>query len=327
MTKSYLIVSFKVTVVELHRIQMKSVGATYNQLIIFRTIAIEGSIRGAARKLEMAPPSVSRSLKLLESHLGIPLFNRTTRQMRPTEAGLFLLNNTLDVVEKMDYALEGVQELGQSPSGKVSITVPRFFYYWILEPLIPLFCERYPDIELELSVSDTSINIVKESIDIGIRFGNLIEEGVVAHQLTSEIPEAIFVSSSYEKKHGAIKSLNDLKKHKLVSYRFGASNKLTPMTFLQDGQTTSVEMTQAMIVNDTNIYIDFVRAGLGVGKLIIPQVEQYFNDGSLVPILQKHWSFYPGLYVYFSQNSQKAKRVRVLIDFLLENVKPQYLSN
>ncbi|WP_245688466.1 LysR family transcriptional regulator [Vibrio sonorensis] len=93
---------------------MKS--ASYNQIVIFHTIAQEGSIRGAARKLEIAPPSVSQSLKLLESKLGIPLFRRSTRQMKLTEAGQYLLENTADAISTLDQALEGVQTLSRAPS-------------------------------------------------------------------------------------------------------------------------------------------------------------------------------------------------------------------
>lgn len=300
---------------------MKGAGASYNQIVIFHTIAKEGSIRGAARKLEMAAPSVSQSLKLLETKLGLPLFSRSTRQMSLTEAGKFLLENTLEAIARLDYALEGVHDLSSAPSGKVSITVPRFVYLSVLKPIYPEFCQLYPDIELEISISDASINIIKEGIDLGIRFGDRIEEGLVARKMTDPIQEALFASPSYLEQYGTPLSLKDLEQHKLIQYRFGTSNRLAPTLLDLDGSTVTVEMPCAMIVNDTDIILDAALEGVGMGRFLTPLVEKYFKQGELVPVLKEHWHEYPGLYLYFSQNSQKARRIRVLVDFLLEKGK------
>lgn len=300
---------------------MKSAGASYSQIIIFHTIAKEGSIRGAARKLEMAAPSVSQSLKLLESKLGVPLFIRSTRQLSITEAGRFLLDNTTEAIATLDYALEGVHDLSRDPSGKVSITVPRFVYQSVIRPVFAQFCALYPRIELEISVSDTSINLIKEGIDIGIRFGNLIEEGVVARQLTPPISEALFASPQYLREHGTPHHPKDLEQHKLIQYRFGASNRLAPLLLNNDNSTIQVEMPTAMIVNDTDISVDAALAGVGIGRFLAPMVQHHFDTGSLVPVLQPYWHTISGLHIYFSQNSQKARRIRVLVDFLLEKTK------
>jgi len=301
--------------------QMKGAGTSYNQIVIFHTIANEESIRGAARKLEMAAPSVSQSLKHLESKLGVPLFSRSTRQMSLTEAGKFLLENTVDAIASLDYALEGVHDLSHTPSGKVSITVPRFVYQSILRPIYPEFCELYPDIELEISISEASVNIIKEGIDVGIRFGDRIEEGLVARKLTEPVKEALFISPDYMDKFGVPKKPKDLEQHKLIQYRFGTSNKLYPLCLQKNGSTITVEMPVAMVVNDTDICIDAAKEGIGVGRFLAPLTEKHFRDGTLLPVLKDYWPEIPGLYVYFSQNSQKARRTRVLIDFLLEKAK------
>jgi len=267
---------------------MKGSGASYNQIVIFHSIAKEGSIRGAARKLEMAPPSVSQSLKLLETRLGLPLFSRTTRQMNLTEAGRFLLENTADAIDTLDYALEGVQDLSREPSGKVSMTVPRFVYQAMIRPIFAEFFQRYPEIELEISVSDVAVNIIKEGIDIGIRFGNLVEEGLVARRLTPAYPEALFASPAYLKKYGTPETPQQLEQHKLVQYRFGASNRLAPLVMNEGDSAITIEMPMAMIVNDTDIMLDAATAGLGIGRMLEPLVEPYFNKGILIPVLKPY---------------------------------------
>ncbi|MEF1184818.1 LysR substrate-binding domain-containing protein [Vibrio sinaloensis] len=293
-------------------------GTTYNQLQVFQAIVQEGSIRGAARKLEMAAPSVSQSLKLLESNVGLTLFNRTTRKIELTDAGRLLHERTLAAMESLNYALESVQELTEEPSGKLCITVPKFVYNTYLKSIFADFCRQYPQIKLEISISDATLDIIKEGIDLGIRFGSIVEEGMVAKKLTEPMKEALFASPQYLEKHGIPRSLQDLSDHKLIQYRFITSNKYAQLNLMEDGQQTRVEIPYGLVVNDTDLMVDAAKEGLGIGRLVLPALKAELKTGELIPVLEDKWPTYPGLYLYFSRNSQRVKRVRVLIDYLME---------
>lgn len=293
-------------------------GTTYNQLMMFHTIAQEGSITAAARKLEIAPPSVSQALKMLEEQLGLPLFTRTTRRIELTEAGQLLYERTLSSISELNLAVESVSDLSRVPSGKVRITVPRFVYQSLLKPIYIEFCQRYPSIQLEISVSDKAIDIIRDGFDMGIRFGDRVEEGMIARQLTLPVKEALFASPGYVEQYGLPKTPDDLKQHKLIQYRFISSNQVAPLNLNNQGETITVNMPTALIVNDTDVMIDAAHNGLGIGRIVTPMVEEGFKKGEIVPVLEEYWQPYSGLYVYFHKNTQKAKRVRVLIDFLLE---------
>lgn len=293
-------------------------GTTYNQLMMFHTIAQEGSITAAARKLEIAPPSVSQALKMLEEQLGLPLFTRTTRRIELTEAGQLLYERTLASMSELNLAVESVSDLSRVPSGKVRITVPRFVYQSLLKPIYIEFCQRYPSIQLEISVSDKAIDIIRDGFDMGIRFGDRVEEGMIARQLTLPVKEALFASPGYVEQYGLPKTPDDLKQHKLIQYRFISSNQVAPLNLNNRGETITVNMPTALIVNDTDVMIDAAHNGLGIGRIVTPMVEEGFKKGEIVPVLEEYWQPYSGLYVYFHKNTQKAKRVRVLIDFLLE---------
>lgn len=293
-------------------------GTTYNQLMMFHTIAQEGSITAAARKLEIAPPSVSQALKMLEDQLGLPLFTRTTRRIELTEAGQVLYERTLASMSELNLAVESVSDLSRVPSGKVRITVPRFVYQSLLKPIYIEFCQRYPSIQLEISVSDKAIDIIRDGFDMGIRFGDRVEEGMIARQLTLPVKEALFASPGYVEQYGLPETPDDLKQHKLIQYRFISSNQVAPLNLNNQGETITVNMPTALIVNDTDVMIDAAHNGLGIGRIVTPMVEEGFKKGEIVPVLEEYWQPYSGLYVYFHKNTQKAKRVRVLIDFLLE---------
>ena len=131
--------------------------ALYNQIRIFQSIAREGNISAAARKLEITPPSVSNALKLLEEHIGHPLFVRTTRRIELTETGQQLLEQTAAAVDSLEKSLESLRDRNQEPSGVVRITLSRFAYLLILKPAMAAFCQQYPRIQLEISVFDGTV--------------------------------------------------------------------------------------------------------------------------------------------------------------------------
>ena len=293
-------------------------GATYNQLSIFSTIVKEGSIRGAARQLEIAAPSVSQSLKLLEAHIGMPLFNRSTRRIELTQAGELLFERIGDHLINLDLALDSLQDLNKAPSGRVRVTLPKFAYDLLLRPIYAEFCDRYPDIELEISIDDKVVNILDEGFDIGIRFGHRVDEGMVARALTSSMKEALFCSAKYIKQYGVINSLDDVSDHRFIQYRFIGSNQIAPLTLNDEGQQRTVKGPTALIVSDTDAMLDGAKKGIGIGRIVMPMVQADIEQGTLVPVLRQYWDEYPGLFVYFMQNTQKALRVRVLIDFLIE---------
>ena len=295
-------------------------GATYNQLMMFHTIVNEGSISSAARKLEIAPPSVSQALKTLEQQMGLPLFTRTTRRIELTEAGQLLFERTHGAMSDLSFAVESVKDLSEDPSGKVRITTPRFAYQYLLKPIYVEFCQRYPNIQLEISINDAAVNIISEGFDMGLRFGDRVEEGMVARQLTPPTKEALFASPEYIDKHGMPSSPDDLKQHKLIQYRFIASNQLAPLRLDNNGQDITVDMPLGLIVNDTDVMVDAAVNGLGIGRVIEPMIDDLLADNQLVPVLEPYWYPYSGLYVYFHQNTQKAKRVRVFIDYLVEKL-------
>ena len=294
-------------------------GSTYNQLRIFHTIVREGSISGAARVLTMATPSVSQALKTLEHELRLPLFTRTTRKIELTEAGELLYQRTLASVQELSLAVESVSDLSQVPRGKVRLTAPRFVFQQLLAPIYAEFCRQYPEIELEISINDATVDIIEQGFDLGIRFGHKVAEGMIARPLTLPAQDALFASPDYIAQYGVPESIEALETHKLIYYRFITANQLLPLTLADNGKEISVEMKPALIVNDTDLMKDAAKQGLGIGRLLIPIVEDELNTGELVPILEQYWPTMPGLYMYFHQNTQKAKRVRALIDFLVEH--------
>ncbi|WP_108650969.1 LysR family transcriptional regulator [Dongshaea marina] len=292
-----------------------------NQLRVFIAVAKSGSIRGAARKLEISAPSVSQALKHLEKSLEVQLLIRTTRSVTLTDAGRMLLEQVEGPMKSITTALDSVKQLQQEPVGKLRITLPRFVYQTLLKPVYAEFCQRYPKIELELSISDATVHLIDEEFDAGIRFGHRLEPGMVARKLTGPLKNMLFASPDYIECHGLPTTPVELQQHPLIQYRFITSNQITPMELIENREQIRVDMPTALIVNDTDAVIDAALQGMGIGRLIETAVEPYLRTGALIALLPEYWIEYPGLYLYFAQNSQKARRLRVFIDFICERAK------
>lgn len=296
-------------------------GAVYGQLMIFHTIAAEGSISAAARRLDLSVPAVSKSLKLLEEHIGVPLFRRTTRRIELTEAGEILRSDTQQGVQSLQQALERVRDLSKQPSGSVRITLARLTFHQIVQPVYAEFCERYPDIELEISINDGTVDILAEGFDLGIRLGDMVQEGMVARQLTPPLREGLYVSPAYVERYGLPQSPQELAQHRLIGYRFVTARRILPLTLRDQGHELTIHMPAGVVVNDIEVMTDATRRGLGIGRIFEAELDLMPDSKLLIPILQDYWRTYPPAHLYYLQNSQRARRVQVFIDFLLENAR------
>lgn len=295
--------------------------ALYNQIRIFQTIAAEGSITAAARKLQITAPSVSKALKTLEQHLGLPLFSRSTRHIELTEAGRRLLARSGDAVQALQDAIKSVRDDNAIPSGLVRVTLSRFAYQLLFRPFIAEFGARYPHIQLELSLCDGIINILDAGYDLGIRFGDTLEEGMVARRLLPPFAEGLYAAPEYLARHGTPQTPDDLVRHRLIGYRYITANRLLPLTLDAvdaDGEPLGVAMPTPLICNDIDVTADAIRAGLGIGRLFAPICAQQPDRERFRPVLRDYWKTYPGVYLYHLPHAQKARRVQALIAFLTE---------
>ena len=289
----------------------------YAQLNLLRLIASEGSITAAARQLGITTPSASQALKQLENKIGVPLCIRSTRSIHLTEAGEQLLARTSDALLTLHQAVDEVRQAGDEPAGRVRITLSRFAYQLVLRPVFADFCRRYPQLQLEISVHDGTIDLISSGFDLGIRFGNALEDGVVARPLYPAMREGLYASRAYLDAHGTPQTPADLLHHRLVAYRFVTANHLYPLTLHEDGQDISVTMPSPLICNDIEVMNDAVRDGLAIARIFEPIRDRQADRDAFIPVLEPYWRRYPPVYLYYRRHAQKARRVQVLIDYLL----------
>ncbi|OBW91387.1 LysR family transcriptional regulator [Gallibacterium genomosp. 3] len=289
----------------------------YQQLLIFHTIAKTRNISAAARQLEVSVAAVSKSLQTLEQHLGLPLIQRTTRKLTLTEAGEKLVQQTTLAVKQIEHSLTDIQSWANPPAGLVRITLPQLAFYLVLQPNYAEFCQQYPQIQLELSIDNATVDIVEQHFDLGIRFGHSIEDGMIAHQLTTPMQEGLFVSKQYALQYGIPQTPTELSHHQLIGHRFITHNRLNPLTLNLDGFEKQFEVKQQLILNDTEMVVDAVLQGFGIGRIFDLRYQQLGLKDQLIPVLQPYWRQFPALYLYYFPRQQQLKRAKAVIDFLL----------
>lgn len=225
----------------------------------------------------------------------------------------------MHAVANLNIAIESISDLSQSASDKIRLTVSRFVYQLLLQPIYAEFCQMHPEIQLEISISDATIDLIQEGFDACIRFGDKVKEGMIARQLTPSLKEAFFAAPDYIAQYGLPKTPNDLQQHKRIQYRFIGSGKLADFQLQLQHQHHNIsrQMPVTMIVNDTDLIIDAALKGIGIGRILEPVVRQHIDSGRLIPILPDCWPTFAGLYLYFYKNAQQARRMRVFIDWLL----------
>ena len=166
-------------------------------LEIFDAIARHGSLRAAAAALGIKPSTVSHQLKALEEQLEARLFVRTTRSINLTEAGRALLNGTKPAFEQISDAVESARTTGHAARGTLRLSMPEFVYSLLIAPSIRSFSDKYPEIELELSLTDAMSDILDEEFHAGFRLGDRIAEDMVAIRLTPPLPVSVMGSPEY----------------------------------------------------------------------------------------------------------------------------------
>ncbi|WP_429946377.1 LysR substrate-binding domain-containing protein [Bibersteinia trehalosi] len=213
-----------------------------------------------------------------------------------------------------------MQDLGEIPTGTVRITLSRFAYQLILKPHFAEFCRLYPHIQLEISIYDGTVDILQQGFDLGIHFGDKVEPNMVACKLLDPFAEGLYVSPAYVEQYGIPQTLQELTNHKLIGYRFITANRILLLMLNQNEQELMVEMESRLVANDIDVIADGVRAGLGIGRIFTPIHRLLPDSDQFIPVLQDYWKYYPAVYLYYPQHSNKAKRIQVLIAFLSQKL-------
>ncbi len=292
-----------------------------SSLTWFAHIARHRSFTKAASEMGITRAALSQHLKALEQQLQVRLINRTTRSMSLTEEGQRLLDILQPSLMSIEQVVNALNDSHVEPSGLIRISVSRTAARLLIEPHLGEFLSRYPKIRLELIMDDGFSNIVAEGVDAGIRLGISLDEHMVAVPITPPLTTAIVGSPDYFKRNGTPESPEDLDTHNCLAYRFTSSGTIDHWSLTSpdvEKHTVVFEPKGNAIFNDDHSMLQAAVQGVGLIKHIDLWVRKDIEEGKLHRVLTDWCKPFPGFYLYIPSRENMPKKIRVLMDFLIE---------
>lgn len=284
------------------------------ELVAFVKVVESGGFSAAALQLDMSPSAVSRQITRLEKAMGVQLLRRTTRQLHLTEAGLEAFERAREMVAAAKATLQVADGHMRSPKGLVRVSAPKAFARQVLQPHLLAFLQRYPDVDVQLLVADRPVDPLRENMDIVIRLTEDPPQGMVARSLMP-VRQLLLASPAYLASHPPILAPQDLMAHSCLS--LGEQLGDNRWRFSRDKETSEVLVQGRYTVNHSEMRLEAVQAGLGVGCLPDFAAAAAIKAGRVVPVLPE-WFFeanYQGTaYMLFAPSRYTVPKVRVLID-------------
>ncbi|MGF1761007.1 LysR substrate-binding domain-containing protein [Photobacterium sagamiensis] len=286
----------------------------------FNCVVETGSISEASRIFDIQPSSVSRQIAALEKELGVRLLNRTTRNIGLTEAGQKFYEYSQRIVSELDEAKRAVNDLQESPKGKLKVSMTVGFGESIVLPLIPEFMAAYPDINVELELTERVVDLVEENIDIAIRSGRLPDSNLIAKQLAYN-NFLLCSSPAYLAKHDALQSPFELGQYDCIRYGYVGWRDWYVM---DDGKATKLTIDGGLTVNTVNGQKQLLLNDAGLALMPLWAVKDELKSGALVHVLPDHtfspYEIISSTYAIYLKRELISPKVRVFIDFLSQRI-------
>ena len=276
-----------------------------------------GGFSAAARELRLTPSALSKLVTRLERSLGVRLLNRTTRKVVPTAEGELFLSRCRRILAEMEDAETEVGRSRERPRGRLKLHVGVGFGTHVLVPALPRFVERYPEVEIELTVLDELIDLLKDGVDIAIRPAPALNPALVARKIC-QFRRVVCAAPAYLARFGEPRTPGDLEAHRCIT--IGDSPAMTRWAFESPAGSEVIEITPALKVNNANCMLQLARDGLGIVRLNEFSAAPCMLDGTLVPVLRPfECRDEVAMMALYPQERHRLPRVRAMLDFLAES--------
>ncbi len=284
----------------------------------FLSVAENRSFSQAARALGLSKSLISRQISGLEGELGVRLVSRTTRRLSLTEAGQAYAERCQRILADLEEADRAVGNLQAAPRGRLKITAPMSFGTLHLAPALPRFLERFPEVGLDLSLSDRIVDLIEEGFDLAIRIGRLNESSLIAKRLCA-MPRVVCASPDYLKRHGVPQLPSDLARHCCFTH-----SELAQEWRLQNalGRLESVEVKGSVRANNGEALRDLALSGLGIVYLPSFFIGPDLRAKRLIPLLEAYTPQDSALYAVYPHSRHLSPKVRAFLDFLAQSFPP-----
>jgi len=291
----------------------------FDAMQAFARVVEAGSFTKAAETLHMSKTTVTQLVQQLEARLRVKLLNRTTRQVKVTADGAAYYERVLRLLADLEDADTSLSGASASPKGRLRVDVPSPLARMILVPALSAFHARYPDIQIDMGVSDRMVDLIGDSVDCVVRGGELTDRSLMARRV-GDLKLGVFAAPSYLERAGTPSHPRELEDthHRIVGFLWARLGKAFPYAMRRDGESIAVQGRYVLSVDDGNAYLAAGLAGLGILWLPHYMSEPHAACGELVPLFEGWRSDPMPLYVAYPPNRHVSAKLRVFIDWVAE---------
>lgn len=279
----------------------------------FVGVAETQSFTAAAKKLDTSVAQVSRRVSALEERLAVKLFNRTTRKVSLTEAGQLYYQQCKQLVEGLELAELAVTQMQSTPKGLLKVTAPVTYGEQHLAPLLHQFLELHPQVDLDLILTNQKLDLIEMGVDVAIRLGRLQDSSLIAKRLSSR-QLYVCASPEYLERYGEPHTLSELSSHQCLV------GSVDYWRFRDNRSEKSLRVSGRIHCNSGYALLDAAVRGLGLVQLPDYYVQAGLDSGELVEVLSDYRDEREGIWALYPQNRNLSPKVRLLIDFLAEQL-------
>ncbi|MEO7937555.1 MAG: LysR substrate-binding domain-containing protein [Burkholderiaceae bacterium] len=276
-------------------------------------VAETESFTQAAKRLGISTAQVSRQVSALELRLATKLFHRTTRKVSVTEAGQIYFQHCRQVLDSLEEAERTITNLQSAPRGKLRITAPVTYGEKTIAPLVNDFVLRYPELEVELNLTNRTLDLVAEGYDVAVRMGALASSTLMATRLATRT-QYVCASPQYLASRGSPHSLSELENHNCLQ------GNQEHWRFQENSQTRSLRIKGNIICGSGWALLDAALKGVGIVQLPDYYVQPHLDSGQLIALLTQYQQPKEGIWAVYPHNRHLSPKVRFLLDHLRQGL-------
>ncbi|MDF3852473.1 MULTISPECIES: LysR family transcriptional regulator [Achromobacter] len=291
----------------------------FDAMQAFARVVETGSFTKAAETLHLSKTSVTQLIQQLEARLRVRLLNRTTRKVNVTADGAAYYERVLRLLADLDDAETSLSGASALPRGRLRVDVPSPLARLVLVPALPAFHARYPDIQLDMGVSDRIVDLIGENVDCVVRGGELADQSLMARRV-ADLRLGVYAAPAYLERAGMPAHPAELEDthHRIVGFLWSRTGKAFPYAMRRGAERINVQGRHVLAVDDGNAYLAAGLAGLGVLWLPDYMSKPHVESGELVPLFDGWRLDSMPMYVAFPPNRHVSAKLRVFIEWITE---------
>lgn len=284
----------------------------------FARVVEAGTFTHAADSLQLPKATVTKHVQALEERLRVKLLNRTTRRVTVTTDGAAYYDRAVRLLADFDDMEASMTHARANPRGRLRVDIGTSVARLLIIPRLAEFQQRYPDIQIDLGVSDRTIDLISDNVDCVIRGGELSDQSLVARRI-GNLEFITVATPDYLARHGTPQHPLDLESgHRIVTYFSPVSQRRYPLEFHRGGEVVEIASNPHLTVNESNAYVFAIVAGHGVGQITTFQAQQHLERGELARVLDDWPQPALPVYVVYPPNRHLSAKVRAFVDWAAE---------